>query len=97
MQINHKRCKEVYENNEDPYSWLDEAPCDNPNIDPDIFTKKNNVYARIAKRMCKSCVVREICLDKALKLSKKEDVGIKAGLTVQERDKIRPSNQDNEK
>lgn len=69
----------------DTRSWQDYANC--MGVDPDLFFPERGASVREAKEVCKSCVVREDCLEYAL--SNGETHGIWGGLSERERRRIR--------
>ena len=61
--------------------WQDLANC--LGVDPDLFFPERGASTREAKEVCRGCVVREDCLEYALKI--KEPHGIWGGLNEAER------------
>lgn len=84
-----------------PLSWLNEASCTKPGVDPNIFFASRGEVTKLAKKICKRCVVREQCLDNALKtfdtFSGEEDEGIIGGTSPRERKILRSNIQNNNK
>src|SRR5690606_18251896 len=69
----------------DDNSWQDLANC--LGVDPDLFFPERGASTREAKEVCRSCVVREECLDYALGTGQK--FGIWGGMSERERRRIR--------
>lgn len=70
---------------EDPLWWQDLARC--AEVDPEIFFPEKGGSVRAAKRVCRSCEVRDACLGFALENDEK--FGIWGGLSERERRRIR--------
>lgn len=66
-------------------SWQDFANC--LGIDPDLFFPERGASTKDAKEVCRSCVVREDCLEYALVNGEK--FGIWGGMSERERRRIR--------
>lgn len=71
--------------------WLDEAAC--LDLDVNLFFPEPGKLAHIqvarAKSICKSCTVREQCLDYALSFSDRSIPGIWGGTTESERRRLK--------
>ena len=65
--------------------WQDFANC--LGVDPDLFFPERGASTREAKEVCRGCVVREDCLEYALRNSEK--FGIWGGMSERERRRIR--------
>lgn len=65
--------------------WQDYANC--LGVDADLFFPERGASTREAKEVCRSCVVREECLEYALQNSEK--FGIWGGMSERERRKLR--------
>ena len=65
--------------------WHDRANC--LGVDPDLFFPERGASTREAKEVCRGCVVREDCLEYALRNSEK--FGIWGGMSERERRRIR--------
>ncbi len=65
--------------------WQDDANC--LGVDPDLFFPERGASTREAKEVCRGCVVREDCLEFALRNGEK--FGIWGGLSERERRRIR--------
>lgn len=63
------------------YQWQDDAICNQ--VGPDPWFIERGESARPAKAICKSCPVRQQCLDYAL--TERITEGIWGGLTARER------------
>lgn len=70
---------------EDEPRWQEFGNC--RGVDPDLFFPERGASTKEAKEVCKSCVVREECLEYAL--SNGEKFGIWGGLSERERRRIR--------
>ncbi len=66
-------------------SWQDLANC--LGVDPDLFFPERGASTREAKDVCRGCVVREDCLEFALRNGEK--FGIWGGMSERERRRIR--------
>ena len=66
-------------------SWQEYATC--LGVDPDLFFPERGASTREAKEVCRGCVVREQCLELAIRHSEK--FGIWGGLSERERRRIR--------
>ena len=66
-------------------SWQEYANC--LGVDPDLFFPERGASTREAKEVCRGCVVREDCLEYALRNSEK--FGIWGGISERERRRIR--------
>ncbi len=66
-------------------AWQDYANC--LGVDPDLFFPERGASTREAKEVCRGCVVREDCLEYALRNGEK--FGIWGGMSERERRKIR--------
>jgi WhiB family redox-sensing transcriptional regulator len=66
-------------------NWQDSANC--LGVDPDLFFPERGASTREAKEVCRGCVVREECLEFALRNGEK--FGIWGGLSERERRRIR--------
>jgi WhiB family redox-sensing transcriptional regulator len=64
-----------------PAPWMVHAAC--TGADPDLFFGEAGSPSKEAKEICRSCVVRDDCLEFALQLS--ERFGIWGGLTFKQR------------
>lgn len=64
--------------------WQDWAACKGMN--PDVFYPPDGVGEAFAKKFCRSCPVREQCLEYAL--VRREKDGIWGGMTTKERDRL---------
>lgn len=81
----------------DPLEWLEHAKCrgmapkdgeTEPNLFFDPLPKLRGakpVFDVRARRACSECPVKAECLDDALSVPEKYDLGFRAGLTEQER------------
>ena len=65
--------------------WRDHANC--RGLDPDLFYPERGASTREAKAVCQGCVVREECLEFALRRGEK--FGIWGGTSERERRRIR--------
>ncbi len=65
--------------------WQDYANC--LGVDPDLFFPERGASTREAKEVCRSCVVREDCLEFALAIGEKH--GIWGGMSERERRRLR--------
>src|SRR5947209_11308184 len=70
---------------EDELRWQDQAAC--LGMDPDLFFPERGASTREAKSICRSCVVREDCLEFALRNGEK--FGIWGGMSERERRRVR--------
>ncbi|MFP8887293.1 WhiB family transcriptional regulator [Streptomyces mangrovi] len=74
-------------------TWQEKAACAaavEAVKDPDLFfpgTLESEQHVRLAKEICSSCAVREVCLEAALECG--DTTGIRGGLTEEERRAIR--------
>jgi WhiB family redox-sensing transcriptional regulator len=75
----------MYENDGSSEAWQDDANC--LGVDPDLFVPERGASTREAKEVCRGCVVREDCLEFALRNGEK--FGIWGGLSERERRRIR--------
>jgi WhiB family redox-sensing transcriptional regulator len=66
-------------------SWQDYANC--LGVDPDLFFPERGASTREAKEVCRGCVVRDDCLEYALRNGEK--FGIWGGMSERERRRIR--------
>lgn len=66
-------------------SWQSKANC--MGVDPDLFFPERGASTKEAKEVCRGCVVREDCLEFALRNSEK--FGIWGGMSERERRKVR--------
>jgi WhiB family redox-sensing transcriptional regulator len=66
-------------------SWQASANC--LGVDPDLFFPERGASTREAKEVCRGCVVREQCLEYALRNGEK--FGIWGGMSERERRRIR--------
>ena len=64
--------------------WRQRAAC--RGVDPDIFYPVSDEEAEEAKTICRSCTVREACLEWAL--TQRERDGVWGGATERERRRI---------
>ncbi|MGH9095006.1 MAG: WhiB family transcriptional regulator [Acidimicrobiales bacterium] len=71
-------------NSTKPLVWRQRAAC--RGVDPDLFYPVTDEDAEEAKAICRSCDVREACLDWAL--SSRERDGVWGGATERERRRI---------
>ena len=71
--------------NTDDQSWQAYANC--LGVDPDLFFPERGASTREAKEVCRGCVVREDCLEYALRNGEK--FGIWGGMSERERRRIR--------
>ncbi len=69
----------------DDESWQQHANC--LGVAPDLFFPERGASTREAKEVCRGCVVREDCLEFALRNGEK--FGIWGGLSERERRRIR--------
>lgn len=65
-------------------AWRERAAC--RGVDPDIFYPVSEEDAEEAKAICRSCAVREACLEYAL--SRRERDGVWGGATERDRRRI---------
>lgn len=63
------------------YPWAIDARC--AETDPEVFFPENRYETATARRICRTCPVRQKCLDAALADSSL--VGVWGGATVEER------------
>ena len=70
----------LLENAEDR-SWQDRANC--LGVDPDLFFPERGASTKEAKEVCRGCVVREDCLEYALRI--REPHGVWGGMNEIER------------
>ena len=66
-------------------AWQDYSNC--LGVDPDLFFPERGASTREAKEVCRGCVVREDCLEYALRNGEK--FGIWGGMSERERRRIR--------
>jgi WhiB family redox-sensing transcriptional regulator len=71
--------------NPDDQAWQAYANC--LGVDPDLFFPERGASTREAKEVCRGCVVREECLEYALRNGEK--FGIWGGMSERERRRIR--------
>ena len=69
----------------DDQAWQAYANC--LGVDPDLFFPERGASTREAKEVCRGCVVREDCLEYALRNGEK--FGIWGGMSERERRRIR--------
>ena len=69
----------------DDQSWQLSANC--LGVDPDLFFPERGASTREAKEVCRGCIVREECLEYALRNGEK--FGIWGGMSERERRRIR--------
>ncbi len=69
----------------DEASWQMNANC--LGVDPDLFFPERGASTKEAKAVCRSCTVREECLEYAL--ANGEKFGIWGGMSERERRRIR--------
>ncbi len=65
--------------------WQSRANC--MGVDPDLFFPERGASTKEAKEVCRGCVVREDCLEFALRNSEK--FGIWGGMSERERRRVR--------
>lgn len=65
--------------------WQSKANC--MGVDPDLFFPERGASTKEAKEVCRGCVVREDCLEFALRNSEK--FGIWGGMSERERRRVR--------
>ncbi len=66
-------------------SWQSRANC--MGVDPDLFFPERGASTKEAKEVCRGCVVRDDCLEFALRNSEK--FGIWGGMSERERRRVR--------
>ena len=66
-------------------AWQSRANC--MGVDPDLFFPERGASTREAKEVCRGCVVREDCLDYAIRNGEK--FGIWGGMSERERRRVR--------
>jgi len=66
-------------------SWQSKANC--MGVDPDLFFPERGASTKEAKEVCRGCVVRDDCLEFALRNSEK--FGIWGGMSERERRRVR--------
>lgn len=66
-------------------SWQSRANC--MGVDPDLFFPERGASTKEAKEVCRGCVVKEDCLEFALRNSEK--FGIWGGMSERERRRVR--------
>jgi WhiB family redox-sensing transcriptional regulator len=66
----------------------EEANCNHPIVDPEVFFDKNKVDQ--AKRICEDCPVKMLCLEYAMK--QEITSGVWGGLTEEERKQLWKNN-----
>jgi WhiB family redox-sensing transcriptional regulator len=71
--------------NTDDQSWQASANC--LGVDPDLFFPERGASTREAKEVCRGCVVKDECLEYALRNGEK--FGIWGGMSERERRRIR--------
>jgi WhiB family transcriptional regulator, redox-sensing transcriptional regulator len=69
----------------DDQSWQASANC--LGVDPDLFFPERGASTREAKEVCRGCIVRDECLEYALRNGEK--FGIWGGMSERERRRIR--------
>ncbi len=74
----------IRKENEGGTSWMEQAGC--LDSSPDIFFPTGGGGVKIAKAICRECVVRENCLDYAI--DNNIDHGVWGGASERERRKI---------
>jgi WhiB family redox-sensing transcriptional regulator len=70
-----------------PARWRQRAACAAPDVDPELFFPEKGGAAGPAKRICADCPVKAPCLADAL--ATHDEHGIRGGLTVRERRRLR--------
>jgi WhiB family redox-sensing transcriptional regulator len=81
-----ERRTEMYATDEEAErSWQRYANC--LGVDPDLFFPERGASTREAKEVCRGCVVRDDCLEYALRNGEK--FGIWGGMSERERRRIR--------
>ena len=70
---------------EETKAWQEFANC--LGVDPDLFFPERGASTREAKEVCRSCVVKDDCLEYAL--TNGEKFGIWGGMSERERRRIR--------
>ncbi len=76
--------RSIFEDGED-LAWQEYANC--MGVDPDLFFPERGTSTREAKEVCRGCVVRDDCLDYALKNGEK--FGIWGGMSERQRRRVR--------
>lgn len=66
------------------YEWSTQSAC--LGVDPNIFFPENSAGVNVAKEICKTCVVRDICLEDAL--DQRIEHGVRGGTSERERRRI---------
>lgn len=66
--------------------WDARAACADEGINPDIFTSRNQVEIKLAKKVCQTCVLKEECLNEALDQNIK--TGVWGGMSASERERL---------
>jgi WhiB family redox-sensing transcriptional regulator len=66
-------------------SWQSRANC--MGVDPDLFFPERGASTKEAKEVCRGCVVKDECLEFALRNSEK--FGIWGGMSERERRRVR--------
>lgn len=69
----------------DDLAWQEYANC--LGVDPDLFFPERGASTREAKEVCRGCVVRQECLEYALRHAEK--FGIWGGMSERERRRLR--------
>jgi WhiB family transcriptional regulator, redox-sensing transcriptional regulator len=69
----------------DELTWQEYANC--LGVDPDLFFPERGASTREAKEVCRGCVVRNECLEYALRHAEK--FGIWGGMSERERRRLR--------
>lgn len=68
-------------------NWRDHAAC--KGLDPDLFFPPVGANAHEPKRVCRTCPVADYCLDYALAVNPRDDLGIWGATSQQERIRVR--------
>lgn len=66
------------------FSWMVDAAC--ATTDPDMFTPEPGGTTKQAKRVCRSCLSRDACLEYALTT---HQIGVWGGTSTKERERMR--------
>lgn len=82
---------EVLEARIDGRAWRRRSSCGASDVDPAVFLPSRHTpkSAEIAKAVCDSCPVQAPCLEEALALPARRDMGVRAGMSPRERNRIR--------
>ncbi|MGW3400759.1 WhiB family transcriptional regulator [Streptomyces zhihengii] len=67
--------------------WVGDASC--AEVDPELFFEPGIAAEREAKEVCAGCLMRQACLESALALPIVSDFGVRGGLSVKERRRLR--------